>query len=181
MTQNIYINAPKPRGCFSRIIRAAFFTILLLIALSFLLSRRPKNELPAPSPSVVSNAVSVVDTTIFNFVEAQTETRSDGFKNVMDIYCYDGPIDRDKLIELCRQQKAKVTPQTDVYFYRMILFDKPENVVASSTPIGSAYDLDEKAAIHIRAKYTHNRMNGFSELNWHDSNTYEHLPNTEKP
>lgn len=60
------------------------------------------------------------------------------------------------------------------------MFDAFANAKFPSTPFTAEYGLEEDALKHIRALYVFNKVNGFSEVRYHDKNIWDNVPIREK-
>lgn len=89
----------------------------------------------------------------------------------MDLYVYTGSsLILDTLKTLCKDNKQKFTIGK---FYYLVVFDSAENAVFPKDPFTSEYGIEEIPQKHIRAIYTYNRVNGYSKLNYYNSNRWE--------
>ena len=102
---------------------------------------------------------------------------TDGHRNVMDHFAYSGPFDVLSLKAFCKHQKQQNKAKV---FYYVVIFDDPANATFPQTPFTAEYGIEEKALKHIRAVYVYNRVNGFSELRYYESNAWESTPVIEK-
>lgn len=53
-----------------------------------------------------------------------------------------------------------------------MIFDSAENAKFPTSLFTAQFGADEDSLKHIRAIYEYNRVNGFSELNYYDSNMW---------
>ncbi|KGF71854.1 hypothetical protein DO97_15065 [Neosynechococcus sphagnicola sy1] len=111
----------------------------------------------------------------YQFLESKTEQT--GHNNVMDLYAFSGKFDLDELKAFCLDRKQKSTAKV---FYYVVIFDNAANASFPSSPFTAKFGLEENTAKHIRAIYEYNQLNGFSELEYHDKNIWENIPNREK-
>lgn len=111
----------------------------------------------------------------YQFVQSKTEQT--GHMNVMDLYAFSGNFDLEELKAFCRERK-KQSPAKAFYF--IAIFDSATEARFPSSPFTAHYDLDDDIAKHIRAIYTFNKLNGFSELQYHEKNIFQNIPNRDK-
>lgn len=122
----------------------------------------------------VSNAESPTQAP-FKLVESKTEAT--GLRNVMELYAFAGPFNAAELKKFCIDRKSKSTAKAFLY---VVIFDEASNAKFPSTPFTAEYGTDDDLAKHIRAIYVYNKMNGFSELRYHDKNIWDNIPSREK-
>jgi hypothetical protein len=72
-----------------------------------------------------------------------------------------------------RARKNGQSRVTSGNFYFLVVFDSKENAVFPETPYTAAYGIEEDAMIHIRALYTFNQNNGYSQLSIYKENMWE--------
>jgi hypothetical protein len=112
----------------------------------------------------------------YKFVQTKKDPKSpDG--DIMDLFAYSGPLDIKQLKAFCKARKEQSKAKL---FYFAVLFDNAENAVFPSNPFTAEYGIDEDALKHIRAIYTYNRKNGYSELRHYDTNAWEGKAQKEK-
>jgi len=97
--------------------------------------------------------------------------------NKMDLFITIRDLSVDTLKIFCKEHKKNFSSGT---FYYLVVFDEEENALFPSSPFTSEYGLDEQAQKHIRAIYTFNRINGYSELNFYSKNKWESTAQSEK-
>lgn len=110
----------------------------------------------------------------YEFINTKTET-TDG--NKIDLYVYSGNLNLDTLKTLCKENKQKFTSGK---FYYLVVFDSKENAVFPKDPFTAEYGMEETPQKHIRAIYTYNRINGYSKLDYYDTNRWEGTSKTEE-
>ena len=91
----------------------------------------------------------------------------------MELYAYDGPMDVSVLKEFCKSRKQ--VWEVDAFFF-LVIFDKAENArFPKDAPFTALYGVveDEDALRHIRAIYTYNPLNGFSEVEYFSTNMWD--------
>ena len=143
-------------------------------------NRKPSIDDPTPSPFAAgrkepSPPPSAKKKWPYQFVESKTEQTE--YRNVMDLYAFNGEFDLINLKAFCKERKDKSPSQV---FYYVVIFDKAANAKFPSTPFTTEYSDEEGALKHIRAIYSYNKLNGFSELSYHPQNLWEHIPMREK-
>lgn len=111
----------------------------------------------------------------YQFVNSKTE--SDENHNKMDMYTYSGDFDIDNLKTLAQENKAKFNSGT---FYYLVVFDNKDNAVFPQDPFTAEYGIEEGPQKHIKAIYTYNKNNGFSEIDYYDTNRWESVAKTVK-
>lgn len=104
-------------------------------------------------------------------------TKTEGDRDVMDLYAVSGHFDLDKLKNFCRNRKESSTAKV---FYYLVVFDDKANARFPTTPFTAEFGIEEDALRHIRAIYVFNRLNGFSELRHYERNMWESTPRLEK-
>lgn len=112
--------------------------------------------------------------TPFKFLQTKAEQ---GGRDVMELYAYAGKFDPAALKAFCLDRKSKSTAKA---FYYAVIFDSAANAKFPSSPFTAEYGIEENTLKHIRAIYVYNRVNGFSELRYHDANIWDHSPTREK-
>ena len=106
-----------------------------------------------------------------------TKTERDGLRDVMDLYSFSGKFDMMELEAFCRERKERSPAKA---FYYVVIFDDPTNAVFPNNPFTATFN-EEREAKHVRAIYCYNRLNGFSELDVYELNSWESRPTTIKP
>jgi hypothetical protein len=104
----------------------------------------------------------------FMFVESKTE-RDGGIISKMDIYVTTGEVNLNSLYNMCQFKKRNMS---SIWYY-LVVFDSEASARFPNIPFGSHYGTDENALRHIKAYYTYNRHNGFSELQVYEKNNWE--------
>jgi hypothetical protein len=107
----------------------------------------------------------------YEFVETKKDPKTNG-RDTMDLYSYSGPLVLSDLKAFCKERKQQSSAKA---FYYVVIFDDKANATFPTTPFTSDFGgpNDEGALKHIRAVYTFNRVNGFSELRYYDENAWE--------
>jgi len=82
----------------------------------------------------------------------------------------DGLGTESDLLEFC--QSCRLQSNADMFYYAVI-FDDSSNAGFPSDPFTAEFGLEESKLRHIRAIYVYNRVNGFSELRYYDTNAWE--------
>jgi len=88
----------------------------------------------------------------------------------MELYTVENEINIDTLKMFCLEKKNDFT---NGVFHYIIFFDQKENAVFPSNPFTALYGTDENTMKHIKAYYEYNRMNGYSQLNVFEKNSFE--------
>jgi len=112
----------------------------------------------------------------YHFVKSDVETVGP-WTNTKDLYYCSDPIDVNLLKEFCKYKKATTRSEA---FYFVVIFDNEKNTVSSKSKFNGGYADEPEVAKHIRAFYVYNAMNGFSELNYYEKNSWESMPQTFK-
>jgi hypothetical protein len=96
----------------------------------------------------------------YELVNSKPELKDE---NVLEVYSLTGAFNIEEFKEFCLIKKGKFELAG---FYKIVLFDKKENVFLTKAPVTSAYQLlDEiESRSHIIGEYTYGKFNGFSEL-----------------
>ena len=102
----------------------------------------------------------------YTFINQKTENGT----NTMELYTVPAALNIDTLKMFCLNKKGTISSGT---FHYLVFFDAKENAVFPNNPITALYGLDEEPQKHIKAYYIYNRLNGFSELNVYESNSWE--------
>ena len=113
--------------------------------------------------------------TPYKFLQTKSEQ---GGRDVMELYAFSGKFDPAALKAFCLDRKAKSTARA---FYYAVVFDSAANAKFPTSPFTAEYGIQENTLKHIRAIYCYNRVNGFSEVRYHDANIWDHTPKHEKP
>jgi hypothetical protein len=95
----------------------------------------------------------------YHYVKSKSEPAGK-LSNVMDLYAYAGALDVEDLRSFCLKRRADNSASA---FYFVVIFDRPENAKFPDNPLAAGF-ADLNTLKHIRAIYTYNRVNGFSEL-----------------
>ncbi|MCT8335093.1 hypothetical protein NUH30_15545 [Leptospira sp. 85282-16] len=103
----------------------------------------------------------------FEYQMSQTELANE---NKLEIFTYDGQIDKFIIIQFCKEKKAEWKLAG---FYSIVIFDKTQFAEKTTSPISAAYGNQENAMKHIRAVYTRTGFNDYSKLNIYDPNMWE--------
>ena len=111
----------------------------------------------------------------YEFLRSKTEQTA--HKNVMHLYAFSGALDLAELKVFCRDRKQQSPAKT---FYYVVIFDDAANAKFPTTPFTAEYGIEEDAQRHIRAIYVYNKLNGFSELRYYDTNAWEGIATYEK-
>lgn len=84
-------------------------------------------------------------------------------ENRLEVYSLSGEFNIEEFKQFCIMKKGEFKLAG---FYKIVLFDKKENVFPTRAPVTSAYQLiDEiEKSEHIKAEYTYGNFNGYSEL-----------------
>jgi len=98
------------------------------------------------------------------------KSRMDEEGNILEVYAVEGSLNVENLKSLC-QQKQHRTKAKSAYF--LVLFDDPVNAAFPSTQFRDRFGTDDSARRHIRAIYEFNRANGYSELEYYDTNVVD--------
>lgn len=111
----------------------------------------------------------------FKFVATKTEPGK--LQPVMELYAFAGPLNPAELKKLCAERKSKSPAKTILY---VVVFDSAANAKFPKTPFTAEYGSEENTSKHIRALYMFNKLNGFSEVRYHEKNISEHISIREK-
>ena len=82
--------------------------------------------------------------------------------------CGDKP-NLDTLKLFCAEKKTEFT---DGIFHIVVFFDKKENATFPNNPVTALY-IEDKPMKHIKAVYTFNKANGYSQLDFYEKNSFE--------
>ena len=106
----------------------------------------------------------------FSYVDTRKEDRkNDNSYNEMLLYtCGDKP-NLDTLKLFCAEKKTEFT---DGIFHIVVFFDKKENATFPNNPVTALY-IEDKPMKHIKAVYTFNKANGYSQLDFYEKNSFE--------
>jgi len=113
----------------------------------------------------------------FEFIKSKTE--ADENKNKMDLYTYNGEFNLDKLKTICKEKKEEFGNGNTGLFYYLVVFNNKDNAVFPQDPFTASYGIEEVPQKHIKAMYEYNRKNGYSKLDYYDSNKWEGVAKTE--
>lgn len=103
------------------------------------------------------------------YLKSRREFRSDNQENVIHLYeCGKYP-DVLEIIDMC---KRETTGKPEEYFFYLVFFDDKTNAGFSAHPATAYYGLEEGYLSHIKAIYEANRINGYSMLNFYESNAF---------
>jgi len=142
-------------GCFAILVLGVPLIVALLSA--FQSARRVAQPTSAQLDVVVDLKYRLID---------QRSQRD----NVMQLFAQSGPLPESDLREFCRD--CKRTSNAGMFYYAVI-FDDASNAAFPSDPFSAEFGLEESKLLHIRAIYVYNRINGFSELRYYDTNAWE--------
>jgi hypothetical protein len=148
--------------------RHTWSTVALLVMVVFAfgsVSGKKPSDSPAPSGR----------TWPYEFVSSKADPKDS--RNVMDLYAFSGNLDPAELREFCRERKRSVKGEL---FYYVVIFDAATNARYPSNPFTAEFGLDEGTTRYIRAIYTYNQKNGFSEVRFHPQNIWDHKVTTER-
>ena len=101
----------------------------------------------------------------FKLVKVKTERN-----NKMELYVPKGKINNDALKELCQKKKSEFS---DGIFLYIVIFDNEKNAIFPKTPFTAEYGMEEKALRHIKAFFTYNSDNNFTELKTYEKNRWQ--------
>jgi hypothetical protein len=106
----------------------------------------------------------------FSYVDTRKEDRkNDNSYNEMLLYtCGDKP-SLDTLKLFCTEKKNEFK---DGVFHIIIFFDKKQNATFPNNPVTALY-IEDKPMKHIKAIYTFNKANGYSQLDFYEKNSFE--------
>ena len=90
-------------------------------------------------------------------------------RDVMELFAFSGKFNQQALVEFCRSKKNNNKANG---FYYAVIFDNAENAKFPTSPFTAQFGGDDESMKHIRAIYEYNRVNGFSELTYYDSNMW---------
>jgi hypothetical protein len=93
------------------------------------------------------------------YIATKKDSKNNG--DIMHLYYLDGAIDVAKLEERCRLLKRVTDAE---YFSCIVVFDDPSNAKFPSNPFSAGYGIDFEILKHIKAIYTFNKKNGYSDL-----------------
>lgn len=133
----------------------------ILIVIAGCGSGNPANQLP-------------VDPRPYKYIQSKSETVGRN-QNHMDLYVWSGAMNLDTLKMLCMEKKAMFEEGS---FYYLAVFDSTTNVTFPTQPFTAEFGLDEEAQRHIRALYMYNRQNGYSKLDYYETNRWESVAQT---
>lgn len=111
----------------------------------------------------------------YTYIQSKSETAGSN-ENYMDLYEWSGEMNLDTLRMLCREKKEWFAEGS---FYFLAVFDSSANAAFPTQPFTAQYGTDEEALRHIRAFYTYNRMNGYSKLDYYETNSWEGVAKSE--
>lgn len=80
----------------------------------------------------------------------------------VEVYVFNGVLNESEIREFCEYSGRR----TNADIYLCVVFDHEISVVRSTTPITTAYDLQERAQQHIRMKFFVNKLNGYSAVEY---------------
>lgn len=124
-------------------------------------------------PSEAENAAVLLATPRFLATRAEN-----GGENVMDLYEFAGRFDPDALKAFCLERK-QASPAKAFYF--VVIFDSAANAKFPASPFTAEYGIEEDVIRHIRAIYCFNRVNGYSNVRYHNANIWDYSAATMKP
>lgn len=106
----------------------------------------------------------------FSYVDTRKEDRkNDNSYNEMLLYtCGDKP-SLDTLKLFCTEKKNEFK---DGVFHIIVFFDKKQNATFPNNPVTALY-IEDKPMKHIKAIYTFNKANGYSQLDFYEKNSFE--------
>lgn len=159
----------EKRGCcLFGVAKVLGICVVVALGLSFLMTGR-QEQVTAAKTSLEQK---------MTLVEAYSEKVDREFAlNRVELYAFDGELTEAEIREFCNAKKEKNTTQK---FFACVVFDKQVNVARSTTPITAIYGKQDDCKKHIRLIYFLNNVNGFSEVNWHAENIFEHPVTTLK-
>jgi hypothetical protein len=112
----------------------------------------------------------------YQFLRSKSEGPSG--RDVMELFAFSGKFNQKALVEFCQRKKKDNKAKG---FYYAVIFDNAANARFPSSPFTAQFGADEDSLKHIRAIYEFNRVNGFSELSYYDSNMWEGRATRVKP
>ncbi len=142
--------------------------ILSLIVLSIVVSCAKKSE---------NTSVTYEEKVTYPYQFVNSKIEKEGINsNKMDLFAYSGELKLETLKQFCRAQKDTFDSGT---FYYVVIFDDAKYAVFPNSPFSSEYGLEEISLKHIRAIYTYNKVNGYSQLKYYDKNMFQSPPKSE--
>lgn len=112
----------------------------------------------------------------YKFIDSKTE-KSGKIESIMDLYSFSEEIKLDDLKDFLKEKKDSFTRGD---FYYLVIFNDPSNAKFPDSPFSSQYGIEEEKQKNIKAIYTYNKLNGYSELTYYKENMWESEPNTEE-
>jgi hypothetical protein len=111
----------------------------------------------------------------YKFIDSKTE-KSGKIESIMDLYSFSEEINLDDLKNFLKEKKDDFTGRD---FYYLVIFNDPSNAKFPDSPFSSQYGIEEEKQKNIKAIYTYNKLNRYSELTYYKENMWESEPNTE--
>ena len=153
-----------------------FIIILIILILFVFISTFSKNSVSKISNtnnslanlSTNENSVSVLSSIKSNIEYINTKREEEKFfYNEMILYSVGEKPDFNEIKEFCITKKQTFK---DGAFHILVFFDKKENAKFPNNPVTANFGMDMEILKNIKATYTFNLKNGFSELQISEEN-----------
>ena len=113
----------------------------------------------------------------YEYVNSKTESKGYNY-NIMYLYAYSGELNVDTLKMFIMDHMTDKMSDHD--WSHMVIFDSKENAQFPTSPFTAMYGNEEEKEKHVRAYYTFNKNNGFSELTVYELNKTESVAQSYK-
>ncbi|MES2962170.1 MAG: hypothetical protein V4694_07300 [Pseudomonadota bacterium] len=109
----------------------------------------------------------------FTFLKVKSEKRGNNL-NQMELYAVDKNTRSAALKDFCLQKKSEFMKDGSRMFSFVIFFDNKVNAGFPNNPFTAGFNEDVFSK-HIKAMYSFNRLNGYSDLTVYEKNAWESL------